>query len=358
MPPLTPQEFNPSLIWIWLVDANYDRADTAILSAIAQSSGSLESKADTEVAGEIPALTRSQLQRLMEEGRVTQGTAPLKANSKLRGGMKVRIEFPPPRPTELVPENQPLDILFQDEHLVVVNKPPGLTVHPSSTQMEGTLVHVLLHHIQDLSGIGGVLRPGIVHRIDKNTSGALVITKNDLAHTRLAEIFAQHDIERAYWALCYGSPDSANSSAPIKIESLIGRSPNDRKKMSMKVTTGRKATSYYRKLTEFSLPNKKPFASWVEVTLETGRTHQVRVHLTGIGHSILGDPMYGTPTDTQHKWQALPLEVRNAVKILPGQALHARVLGFKHPITGEKLRFEAPAPPQFQNVLDALKNYS
>jgi len=339
-----------SVIWTWEVQASFDRADLAVLKAIENQEGA--------ATGEIPPITRSQLKRLIEEGRVKANGYPVKANSKLKPGDSIQVEFPPPLPTELVPEDRPLDLLFEDEHLLVVNKPPGLTVHPSTTQMEGTLVHALLHHIQDLSGIGGVLRPGIVHRIDKNTSGALVITKTDLAHTRLSEIFSKHDIERSYWALCYGSPEVRSNSMPTKIESLIGRSPNDRKKMSMKVSTGRHAVSYFKKVQEFTLPKKKPFASWLEVTLETGRTHQVRVHLTGIGHSILGDPVYGTPTENQAKWQALPQNVKALVKLLPGQALHARVLGFQHPVTGEKLRFEAKPPEEFENLLQALKKYS
>ena len=345
-------EFSPSesspleseTSWTWEVQANHDRADTAILKAME------ESQADTP-------LSRSQLKRLMEEGKVTGNGSPLKANSKLKTGTSVRIEFPPPRPTELVAENRPLDILFEDKHLVVINKPPGLTVHPAPTQMEGTLVHALLHHIKDLSGIGGTLRPGIVHRIDKNTSGALVITKTDAAHAGLAAAFSTHTLERSYWALCYGSPEARAGAPACRIESFIGRNPNDRKKMSMKVKTGKKAISYYRKMEEYSHQNHNPFASWLEVTLETGRTHQVRVHLTGIGHSIMGDPVYGVPTENQPKWRTLPEGVKAAIKTLPGQALHARVLGFEHPITGEKLRFEAKPPESFERLHSALRDY-
>jgi 23S rRNA pseudouridine1911/1915/1917 synthase len=252
-----------------------------------------------------------------------------------------------------VPEDRPLDILYQDEHLVVVNKPPGLTVHPSETQAEGTLVHILLHHVRDLSGIGGETRPGIVHRIDKNTSGALVITKTDVAHRGLADTFSRHEIERAYWALCFGSPAEPSG----RIESLIGRNPNDRKKMSMEVKEGRRAVTHWRRIEEYGRSGAKPFASLVEARLETGRTHQVRVHLTGLGHSLLGDPTYGTPSERAPKWLAVPFEIRTLVLRLPGQALHARVLGFAHPVTGEKLRFEAPVPPQFAAVQEALAKY-
>jgi 23S rRNA pseudouridine1911/1915/1917 synthase len=338
------------IIWTWTVQHAHLRADVNILAALESKQGS--SQQDT------PPITRSQLKRLMEEGFVTQDGVVIKSSSKLRLGATVRIEFPPPRSTEIVPEEQPLSILYEDEHLVVINKPPGLTVHPSPTQMEGTLVHGLLHHIKDLSGIGGILRPGIVHRIDKNTSGALVITKTDLAHTRLAKVFSEHAIQRSYWALCFGAPSMQPSDQPIKIESLIGRHPTDRKKMSMKVDSGRRAVSYYKKLEEYSLPHKKPFASLLQVTLETGRTHQVRVHLTGSGHSILGDPVYGTPTESSPKWKAIPNSIQALIKQLPGQALHARVLGFVHPITGKTLYFEAELPEAFCLLLLSLRRYS
>lgn len=337
------------VIWTWLVAEDLDRADRAILRALEEGLGSPSSG--------LPPLSRNQLQRLIAEGKVTANQTPLKANTKLTASTQIQISFPPPAPLDLVPENRPLDILFEDSHLLVINKPQGLTVHPSTTQTEGTLVHALLHHVKDLSGIGGKMRPGIVHRIDKNTSGALVITKTDQAHQKLSETFSRHEIDRAYWAFCYGSPPISVGAKPIKIESLIGRSPSDRKKMSMTVKEGRTAISYYTKIKDFQVPNKKPFASWLEVTLETGRTHQVRVHLTGLGHSLLGDPTYGAPTHQNSKWLALPTTIRKQVESLPGQALHARVLGFQHPITQEKLRFEAPLPDTIQNLLNSLNSF-
>jgi 23S rRNA pseudouridine1911/1915/1917 synthase len=341
--------------WIWKIapesEGQTQRADRAIFEAIESGFG--------EWQGESLPCSRSRLQKLIEEGNVTLNGVPLsKANIKLTTGAKIVIDFPAPRPLGVLPEDKPIDILYQDEHLLVVNKPPGLTVHPSDTQSEGTLVNILLHHVKDLSGIGGALRPGIVHRIDKDTSGALVITKTDRAHQALVETFAKHDIERAYWALCYGSPPRA--SGPVKIEGNIGRNPTDRKKMTILKHDGRHAVTYYRPVEEYGLRDacKAPFASWLEVTLETGRTHQIRVHLTSIGHSILADPVYGTPSEKQPKWLALPEDVREAVRAMPGQALHARVLGFKHPVTGEKLYFEAEPPPEFRALLLALKKYS
>lgn len=321
-----------------------ERADKLILAALSHLS---------ESDGIPSPLTRTQLQRLIEEGHVTIDGIPIKANSKLKAGTRVQILIPPPQATELTPEDRPIEILYQDEHLAIINKPAGLTVHPSPTQMENTLVHALLHHLKDLSGIGGVLRPGIVHRLDKNTSGALVVSKTDQAHTRLVETFSKHEIDRVYWALCYG----AIKDQKLKVESLIGRSTQDRKKMSMKVSRGRHAVTYLKKLEEFSHLNKTAFASWVEATLETGRTHQVRVHLTGQGHSLLGDPTYGKPSATHSKWTSLPKEIQPLVEALPGQALHARVLGFHHPITGKKLYFEATPPVHFQQLLDGLEKY-
>jgi 23S rRNA pseudouridine1911/1915/1917 synthase len=269
------------------------------------------------------------------------------AGAKLAVGQEVQLLLLPPRTLELQPEDRPLEILFEDEHLAIINKPCGLTVHPSETQTEGTLVHALLHHLKDLSGIGGVLRPGIVHRLDKNTSGALVVTKTDAAHLRLAETFAAHRIERRYWALCYGI---WRAPGETKIEGAIGRSPQDRKKMAMNVPGGRPAVTWVKSIESFGT-----HACWLEARLETGRTHQVRVHLTAQGHSLLGDPIYGVPSARNTKWLALPHSVREQVRALPGQALHARVLGFDHPITGKTLRFEAPAPEGWQNLLESLR---
>ena len=338
-----------------ITDAMIARADVAVLNALESGEGQWNPPLETPDIR--PPLSRSQIQRLIDEKRVTVDGRPTKANVKLKAGNIVRVEFHPPKPMELIPEDRPLEILYEDEHLLVVNKPQGLTVHPSSTQSEGTLVHALLHHVKDLSGIGGVMRPGIVHRIDKDTSGALVITKTDQAHQGLMETFSKHLIERKYWALCYGNFKETKANAEEKIESLIDRSPTDRKKMSMNVKTGRQAVTYLKKLEEYGVSHAKPFATWVEARLETGRTHQVRVHLTGYGNSIMGDLVYGVPGPRHPKLLALPEDVRSAVLALPGQALHARILGFDHPVTGKRLRFEAEAPPAFKLLLEAMQRY-
>ena len=325
--------------WIISVPGDVtDRADKALIRLLEDEEGA-------------PSLSRSQLQKLVDAGRVTSGGIPVRGKDRLLPGSEIVIEVPEPAPLDVIAEDIPLDILFEDEHLLVVNKQPGLTVHPSETQVSGTLVNALLHKIKDLSGIGGVLRPGIVHRIDKDTSGALVVSKSDAAHAGLAALFARHDLERRYWAFCYGSP---RWESEFRFESTLGRSQQDRKKMAVNVENGRKAVSIFSKIGEYSVAGKSPFASWIEARLMTGRTHQVRVHLTHLHHSLLGDPVYGTPTDTQAKWKLLPHEIQRAVRALPGQALHARILGFRHPVTGQELRFEAPLPPALQSLVDRL----
>jgi 23S rRNA pseudouridine1911/1915/1917 synthase len=333
--------------WNYVIPENSGRADLFILHQIQSGEGKW-------VGGPVE-LTRSQLKRLMETGCALCDSKEIQPSDKLKKGGVFVLHIPAPEPTELVPEDRPLDVLFEDEHLIVINKPAGLTVHPSSTQKQGTLVHALLFQVQNLSGIGGVLRPGIVHRLDKDTSGALVVTKTDQAHSRLAETFSRHEIDRVYWALCYGAPASGRKR--VTIESLIGRDESDRKKMSMTVQHGRKAVTHLKVLESYAQASKNPFASWVEVTLETGRTHQIRVHLTGHGNSILGDPVYGKPTARHTKFLALPASLRSQVNELSGQMLHARVLGFTHPVTGKKLFFEAAPPTDFQKMLKELQGF-
>ncbi len=303
---------------------------------------------------ELSHLSRSQIQKLIETGNIKVNSALIRSKDTIPEGSKIEITLPAPVSLEVLPENIPLQILYEDEHLAVINKQPGLTVHPSSTQANGTLVNALLYHIKDLSGIGGVLRPGIVHRIDKDTSGAIVITKTDAAHAGLSKLFSTHDIQRVYWALVYGNPKMDET---LTVQTTLGRSPQDRKKMAVNVQEGRTAISHFKKIESYGLPNKNPFAAWVEARLETGRTHQVRVHLHHLGHSILGDPAYGKPSENQPKWKGLPHEVQTAVAKLPGQALHARTLGFKHPLTQKELFFEAEPFDDFQELLNSLAKY-
>lgn len=298
-------------------------------------------------------LSRSQIQKLIETRAILVNGNAIDSKTKIRNGAEISVSIADPTPIEVLPENIPIQILFEDEHLIVVNKQPGLTVHPSDTQASGTLVNALLHHVKNLSGIGGKLRPGIVHRIDKDTSGAIVISKDDLTHQGLSKLFATHDIQRRYWALVYGSPKWQQQT----LKTTIGRSPNDRKKMAVNVSDGREAISHFSLIEEFAQPAKHPFASLIEAKLQTGRTHQVRVHLTHLGHSLLGDPVYGIPSENQAKWKALPTEVQVSVKTLPGQALHARILGFVHPITKKELYFEAEPYPEFLQTLLTLRAF-
>lgn len=343
--------------WTWnVVHAEGEapsRVDRLIVEALSQGLGQWIDLAEDEPA---PEISRSQVQKLLEQGRATADGKPIRSSAKLNPGTELCLDVPPATPLELMPEDRPLEFLYQDEHVAVVNKPPGLTVHPSETQATGTLVHALLHHVRDLSGIGGVARPGIVHRLDKDTSGALIISKTDAAHRKLSEVFAEHTIERRYWALVFGDFRTPNDEE-IRIETTLGRSPKDRKKMAAGVPDGRRAVTWLKRVDSFAEAGKKPFASLVEARLETGRTHQVRVHLTEQGHSLLGDPLYGKPSDRHTKWLALPKEVRDHVQLLPGQALHARILALDHPIHGTPLRFEAPLPEQFRLLWETLRRY-
>lgn len=304
-------------------------------------------------------LSRTRIQSLIEEGCVKINGITANSKSKVKVNNQLEVSIPDAKSMDVLAENSPLEILFQDVHVAVINKPPGVSTHPSTHETSGTLVNRLLHHLDQLSGIGGEIRPGIVHRLDKFTSGALVVTKTDAAHHALSEKFAKHDLTRKYWALCYGTLKK-NS---LRYETLIGRNPKDRKKMSTQVSEGRKAISEFRLLQEFSVLKKSdgkmhPFASWIEATLYTGRTHQVRVHLTELGSSLLGDKTYGTPTSEQLKWKLLPKEIQECVQKLPGQALHAQFLGFQHPITGENLEFKAEPPAHFTQLLEVLKKYA
>ena len=253
--------------------------------------------------------------------------------------------MPPPEPAEPQPEAIPLKVLFEDEHLIVIDKPPGLAMHPAPGSESGTLVNALLHHCGDsLSGIGGVARPGIVHRIDKETSGVVVVAKTDAAHQGLSALFAAHDIERMYIALTRGAPSPRRGT----IEGAIARSTHDRKKMAMVKSGGRHAVTHYLVERVFG-PEERPLAGRVACRLETGRTHQIRVHLASKGSPCLGDPTYGSGPPAE----AVRAAIREAG--LHRQALHAAVLGFVHPITGEAMRFESPLPEDMARLEGLLE---
>jgi len=302
---------------------------------------------DKALAAALPEFSRARLQALIAEGRVSRAGAPVTDGSAKAAAGDYRIEVPAPVAAEPQPEDIPLRVLFEDTHLIVIDKPPGMAMHPAPGSESGTLVNALLRHCgASLSGIGGVARPGIVHRIDKETSGVVVAAKSDAAHQGLSALFAAHDIERTYVALTRGAP------SPIRgtIEGAIARSTHDRKKMALVKTGGRHAVTHYTVAKTFG-PQEKPLAARVSCRLETGRTHQIRVHLASRGAPCLGDPVYGSGSP------AAPVKAAIAEAGLTRQALHAAVLGFVHPVTGETLRFESPLPDdmaKLQSLLEAL----
>ncbi len=277
-------------------------------------------------------LTRSFIQKLIREGRVTVKEQPVKANYKVKAGDELVLALPDPEPAQILPEDIPLDILYEDGQVLLVNKPKGMVVHPSYGHMTGTLVNAVMYHCGDsLSGINGVLRPGIVHRIDKDTTGVLVICKTDDAHQKLAEQLKVHSITRRYRAIVLGGFKEDEGT----IEGPVGRHPVDRKKMAIDHKNGRPAVTHYHVLERFGQ------YTYVECTLETGRTHQIRVHMTSIGHPLLGDSVYGS--GQSGRWH------------LEGQTLHAMVLGFIHPASGEYMEFTAPLPEYFEKILQDLR---
>jgi 23S rRNA pseudouridine1911/1915/1917 synthase len=296
---------------------------------------------DTWLARQLPALSRSRLRSLIDDGHVLLDGAPPRPSARLRPGQSVRVDVPAPVAAEPEPEDIPITAVYEDAHLVVVNKPAGLVVHPGAGNARGTLVNALLRHVKDLSGVGGVLRPGIVHRLDRGTSGLLVVAKDDETHRSLVRQFAGRTVEKEYLALVLGSP--ARDSG--EVDSPIGRDPVHRQKMSVRAPRGREARTSWRVLERFD------GAALLRVRIHTGRTHQIRVHLASIGHPVAGDPVYGGQ-------RALPSRrgaAREAFAALDRPALHAASLSFTHPATGGRLSFEAPLPADLESVLALLR---
>ena len=292
---------------------------------------------DRYLTGEIPEYSRSQIQRLIENGQVTHSRhKTVKANSDIREGDVIHVDLPEAQPSQAQPEDLPLEILFNDPDVVVINKPAGMVVHPAAGNPTGTLVNALLHHVKDLSGIGGEVRPGIVHRLDKGTSGVMVVAKNDEAHQELARQFHDREVEKEYVALAWGLVQQRK-----RINAAIGRDPKNRVKMSTRAGRARSA------VTRVTWSRDLKGVTLVRVAIATGRTHQIRVHLSAIGHPIVGDALYGGV----HRRVPHPLR---AVTKLTRPFLHAERIAFTHPRTKERLEFTAPLPADLESIVMEL----
>ncbi|MGQ9799040.1 MAG: RluA family pseudouridine synthase [Ignavibacterium sp.] len=309
--------------------------------------GKKKERLDTFLVNQIENSTRSKIQKAIEAGLVTVNGFSAKANYLVKpGDVILAIQPISPRPEDVEPEEIPLDIIFEDEYLIVVNKPAGMVAHPAYANYTGTLVNALLHHTKSLSELNDNVRPGIVHRIDKDTSGLLVVAKDDFTHAKLAEQFAKHSIEREYHAVCWGKLPEQKG----EIQTNIARSKSDRKKFTISKSEGKPAITFYEVIEEFE------FTSYIKLNLKTGRTHQIRVHLSGIGRPIFGDRTYGG--DKIHFGSDLPKiksRVANLLEIMPRQALHAKTLGFIHPHTKNFVRFDSDLPTDIKLLLAKLR---
>src|SRR6201996_8227962 len=307
---------------------------------------------DRFLAAALPDFSRSRLQQLLEEGAVSLGARTIKdANHRVKPDDDYVVTVPPTAPATPQGQDIPLVVVYEDKDLIVINKPAGLVVHPAAGNPDGTLVNALIAHCGTKNlAIGGEARPGIVHRLDKDTSGLLVAAKTERAMASLAKQFANHTIERAYNALVWGSPRDSSGM----IESQIGRSPFDRKRMTVLRGGGKEARTRYQVLEKFGAA-ERPFASLIECRLETGRTHQIRVHLTHLGHPLIGDPQYGRSRPTPRPKNEAETAAFTAAAEFPRQALHAWLLGFQHPSLHKTMRFESQWPEDFQGLVTSLR---
>src|ERR1051326_7631820 len=295
---------------------------------------------DRAVAATYPEHSRSFVARLIEDGRVSiDGDVVTKPSLRVSAGQRVDVDVPPPAPAAAASQNLPLTILFEDDDLVVVDKPAGLVVHPAAGHNDGTLVNALLFHVRDLSGVGGELRPGIVHRLDKDTSGVMVIAKNDEAHRALSASWNTDRVRKEYVALVYGTPDPPRGT----VDAPIARDPRDRKRMAV-VSSGRRA------ITDYETIERLRYVSLLRCRLRTGRTHQIRVHMKKLGHPIVGDPVYSGP-----QWRGIPdKKVQKLLSSIERQMLHAERITFAHPRSRVEVTFAAPLPEDFARVLEHL----
>jgi 23S rRNA pseudouridine1911/1915/1917 synthase len=307
---------------------------------------------DRFLAETLPELSRSRLQQLIATGNVArEDVVAGDANTRVKPGDSYTVRLPPPLPATPMAQDIPLTIVHEDDDLVVIDKPAGLVMHPAAGNPDGTLVNALIAHCgTSLSGLGGEIRPGIVHRLDKDTSGLVVAAKNERAMRSLAKQFAHHTVERAYNAVTWGAPRLAQG----QIEGDIGRNPFDRKRMAVLRGGGKPARTNYTVLERYG-DSDRPFASLTECRLETGRTHQIRVHLAHLGHPLIGDPTYGRARNVPRAKTPVEEAAFAAVEHFPRQALHAWLLGFKHPTSQKQLRFESPWPADFAELVASLR---
>jgi len=322
------------------IDGNSGQAGKEVRFTVAVQQAGL--RLDIFLAGCDIGLSRSQVQRAVEEGRVRVNGSPVRSGRKLKAGDVVAAVLPAPVPSGVLPEAIPLAILYEDASLLVVDKPAGMVVHPAAGHASGTLVNALLHHCRDLSGIGGVLRPGIVHRLDKGTSGLLLVAKSDGAHQALAGQFKRHEVRKTYLAVVYGNPKADGG----RIETAVGRHPTDRKKMSTQSRRGRSAVTNWRVRERYGA------ASLLEVDIETGRTHQIRVHLADLGHPVVGDRVYGGAGRIRTVGDPA---ARSRMNGLDRPALHAWRIAFVHPDTGDEMRFASPPPADMAGLCAFLR---
>ncbi|MBR4669850.1 MAG: RluA family pseudouridine synthase [Butyrivibrio sp.] len=291
-------------------------------------------RVDKLISELIDSFSRTYIKKLIDDKKVLCNSKNVKASYVVNEGDHIVMEIPPVEVPDILPQDIPLDILYEDDDVLVVNKPKGMVVHPAAGHYSDTLVNAVMFHCKNnLSGINGVMRPGIVHRIDKDTTGSVIICKNDNAHQKIADQLKEHSVNRIYHAIVYGIIKEDEGD----IETLIGRSANDRKKMAVVQSGGKTASTHYRVLKRFEGDNY----TYIECKLKTGRTHQIRVHMAHIGHPLLGDEVYAPSRKSKFKTQ--------------GQCLHAKILGFKHPTTGEYIETDAPLPEYFSHLLDVLK---
>ena len=308
---------------------------------------------DRFLAAALGDISRSRLQQLLEAGAVTHTRKIIRdGNFRVKPGEAYTVSVPPPAPAEPRGQDIPLTVVYEDTDLIVIEKPAGLVVHPAAGNLDGTLVNALIAHCgASLQGVGGVARPGIVHRLDKDTSGLLVAAKNQRAMTSLGKQFANHTIERAYHAVVWGAPRAGDGM----VEGQIGRNPFDRKRMAVLRGGGKEARTRYRLVEKFGNP-ERPLASLIECRLETGRTHQIRVHLTHIGHPLIGDPSYGKSRVAPRAKSSAEEVAYAAATNFPRQALHAYVLGFQHPTLHKTMRFESQWPKDFAALVKSLRS--